>query len=68
MTFDEYCAVAECGKKIPNDISGHRCPYCNKWHCENHILAEDHNCPNPKTIPASYREIFSRGKRIIIGK
>ena len=42
--FDNQCSV--CNKKL--DIYSHKCPYCKKWHCYEHLLPETHKCSNPK--------------------
>ena len=46
-----------CKKNI--DSLPHQCRYCNKVHCKNHLLPENHDCKNiPKTNEFKYKEII----------
>ncbi|RPI76007.1 MAG: hypothetical protein EHM47_00790 [Ignavibacteriales bacterium] len=40
--FPVYCEYKGCKNKL-NPYS-HRCPYCFKYHCIIHIVAEEHKC------------------------
>lgn len=41
------CQLEGCGNKI-NAVTRYNCQYCDKDHCEDHRLPEDHGCKNPK--------------------
>jgi len=42
--FNGYCNF--CNKKI-GGLDVYFCKYCNKYHCGEHRLPEEHNCANP---------------------
>lgn len=52
-----------CQKRL-SITTGFFCDYCNKWHCEDHRLPEDHKCSNPKTpsIMKSARISYSKSE------
>lgn len=39
------CAIC---KEILTLTTGHKCKYCKKFHCSDHMQPEKHKCPNPK--------------------
>lgn len=58
-----YCAI--CNKRVAllNDF---KCPYCKKYHCEEHRLPEKHKCKGKPTAkglgPKPTPESLKHGK------
>jgi len=43
----KFCEYKNCNEDL-NPLNKFRCPYCRKYHCEEHKLPEEHGCRNPK--------------------
>ncbi len=58
-----------CKKKIEYKFDRFYCSYCQKWHCPEHRIPENHECKgNPPSMPKPLREIWSKGKVIVTGR